>query len=367
MDLFLILTYIIVCSICLWWWISFFRFFNILDKPGKDVPDRDPVPTLQWVTIIITFLVLLLITKYYLDLDYVWKEFLWLFVWGWIIALVSIIDELWYLVDKKYSLSAWIRFLVQILVAAGARRFSWVWLDYLSIPWFQAIQLSWFTSLIATIAWFVLFINAINWFDWIYGLATWMSTIWFLTIFLLLVLVVFPTFEFMTFERNELLLRVKIVALILFVVWVFWTIMEYKPWWLMRDVWTMFFWFSLWYLSLLGWAKIWTMIVVLALPLFDAIWVIIDRWKKNKNPLKWDYSHLHYRLLSLWRNRGEVRIFIWWWSLFFMTVMLLLWNDRIWKLIVFFAMAFIFYGINIYLYRVKGLDSNYSPKPLWKK
>ncbi|MBP7848154.1 hypothetical protein KA013_02945 [Patescibacteria group bacterium] len=53
------------------------------------------------------------------------------------------------------------------------------------------------------------------------------------------------------------------------------------------------------------------MIVVLALPLFDAVRVLIDRLhKQKKNPFKGDYSHLHYRLLALGWNRNEVRIFI---------------------------------------------------------
>ena len=359
-------TYVIVWALCMVIWRSIFSALGILDKPGKDVPKRDPVPTLQWVTIIVTFALLLLLSKVLLDLDYIGNEFLWLFIWGWIIAVVAIIDEMWYLVDKKYSLSAWVRFLVQLLVAWWAWWFSGVGVEVINIPWLPVLELSGFTSLLATLGRFVLFINSINWFDGIYGLATGMSSIWFLTIFLLLWVVVFPSFEFMSYDRSELLLRVKIIAFILFVVSCLWTMMEYKPWWLMRDVWTMFFGFSLWYLSLLWWAKIGTMIVVLALPLFDAVWVIADRRKQGKNPLKGDYSHLHYRLLSLGWNRNEVRVSIRWWSLFFMMIMLLLGTDRTAKLIVFFAMAAIFFWINIYLFRVKWRSTNYIPPPVWK-
>ena len=362
MDIFAFLTYVVLWGGCLLAWRAFFQCFGILDKPGKDVPQRDPVPTLQWISVIIAFFFLLFVSKHIFDLAYLWKEFMWLFVWWGIIAIVSIIDEMGYLIDKKYSLSAAMRFGVQLLVAAWAWWFSWIWLEILQIPGIGALELSGFTSLLATLARFVLFINAINRFDGIYGLATWMSSIGFLTIFLLLALVVFPTYDFMTFERSELLLRVQIIASVLFVISLLGTIMEYKPRWLMRDVGTMFFGFSLWYLSLLWWAKIGTMIVVLALPLFDAIRVILDRWKNKKNPLKWDYSHLHYRLLWLGWSRWEVRCFIWWWSLFFMMIMLLLQTDSIGKLIIFFVMAALFFGINAYLYRYKWYESNYTPK-----
>lgn len=53
------------------------------------------------------------------------------------------------------------------------------------------------------------------------------------------------------------------------------------------------------YLALLGGAKIGMMLVVLALPLFDSVRVIINRFKEGKNPLKGDYTHLHYRLMAL--------------------------------------------------------------------
>ncbi len=366
MDIVLFFSYLAAGIPCMFLWWKVFSRFGVLDKPGKDVPPRNPVPTLQWVTIIWTFIVLLFITKHLLDLSYYGKEFLWLFIWGLIIALVSIIDEMGYLIDKKYSLSPSIRMFIQIVVAVAARRFSWIWIQMIAIPGFTWLELSWLTSLLATVGRFILFINAINWFDGITWLATWMSSIWFLTIFLLLVIVVFPWFEFMTFERSELLLRVKIISLILFVVSLLGTIMEYKPWGLMRDVGTMFLGFSLWYLALLWWAKIWTILVVLALPLFDAIRVILDRLKRGNTPLKGDYSHLHYRLLSLGRNRGEVRVFIWTWSLFFMMIVLMLGTNSIAKLVLLISMAVIFFGANAYLFRMKDYPSNFVPPVAWK-
>jgi UDP-N-acetylmuramyl pentapeptide phosphotransferase/UDP-N-acetylglucosamine-1-phosphate transferase len=53
------------------------------------------------------------------------------------------------------------------------------------------------------------------------------------------------------------------------------------------------------------------MLVVLALPLFDAIRVIVDRLRQRKNPMQGDYTHLHYRLMALGWDRHEVRWVIW--------------------------------------------------------
>ena len=358
----LFLIYVIVWAVWLWIGRTLFARLGILDKPWKDVPARDPVPTLQWVVVIFLFVVLLYISKVVLWLDYIGREFLGLFVWWAVIAVMTVVDEMWRIVHSRYRLSAGVRLAVQVLVAWLAWYMSGIWLTSIQIPLLGGFELSMFTSLLATIVWFVLCINAINRSDGIYGLATGNSSIGFLTIFLLITLLVFPAYEFMSLEQSELLIRVQIISLALFVLSLLATILEYKPLWLMRDVWVMFFGFALGYLALLWWAKIGTIIVVLALPLFDAIRVMFDRIKNGVSPFQGTWIHLHYRLMTLGRNRHEVRRFIRWWSLFFMTVMLVLWADRIGKVLVFVAMAFVFFGSNIYLFWVKKLPYEYEPQ-----
>jgi len=54
----------------------------------------------------------------------------------------------------------------------------------------------------------------------------------------------------------------------------------------------------------MGGAKIGTLLVVLSLPIFDAIWVFVNRiFVMKKSPMKKDYTHLHYRLMALGRTR----------------------------------------------------------------
>ena len=60
----------------------------------------------------------------------------------------------------------------------------------------------------------------------------------------------------------------------------------------------MFYGFALAYLSVVGGAKIGTLIVALSLVIFDAVWVGLRRiFIVKKNPLKGDYTHLHHRLM----------------------------------------------------------------------
>jgi UDP-N-acetylmuramyl pentapeptide phosphotransferase/UDP-N-acetylglucosamine-1-phosphate transferase len=82
------------------------------------------------------------------------------------------------------------------------------------------------------------------------------------------------------------------------------TTVEYKPIGLLRDIGIIFYGYALAYLSLLGGAKIGTLLVVLSLPIFDSIRVFVNRiFVMKKSPMKKDYTHLHYRLLALGRNR----------------------------------------------------------------
>ena len=137
---------------------------------------------------------------------------------------------------------------------------------------------------------------------------------------------------------------------------------------LLRDAGTYFYWFTIAYLSLLGGAKVWTLIVVFSLVIFDAIWVILYRLLiMKKSPLKWDLSHIHHRLLALQRTRWEVRIFVWIRSGSMAVLMLLQGSNSVNKLIIFAMMAIIFFGVNIYLYLRKKKDPIYKLSPQIKE
>ena len=117
----------------------------------------------------------------------------------------------------------------------------------------------------------------------------------------------------------------------------------------------MFFGFALAYLSVVWWAKIGTLVVALSLVIFDAIWVWLYRiFVLKKNPMKWDYTHIHHRLMWLGRSRWEVRAFVRIRSLVMMILMLMQSGNRLNKLIIFVMMALIFFGVNAYIFLVKN-------------
>lgn len=339
-----------------------FRKQNILDRPGPDVPKRERVPTLQGVVMVVLIIVCMLLLVSH-QVSFVPGMPFAGMLWGVLLMVgINVVDELWRNVNKKYRIPAWIRLILQATAAVLAFSLSGVGIEQFILPGGWVIPLNPLSQIIFTIGRFWLFCNAINRFDGVYWLATWMSTIGFGSIALLVQYVVLGSYTLISAERSELLHDVVTVSTICACLGLVYTFIEYKPRGLVRDAGTMSMGFILAYLSLLGGAKIGMVLVVLALPLFDSIRVILDRIKRGKSPLKWDFTHLHYRLMALGRNRHEARATIWLWSIGIMIIMLLQDTNRMDKIIIFVLMAVFFFGINAYLFRKKWLPSEYDRK-----
>lgn len=358
-----LLLLVVTTPILVFLWMLMTRKANILDKPWPDVPQRERVPTAQGLfLLVIVFVYTLLRRPEDLSLG-IGEHFTWLRLGIFLIAGVTLIDELGRIYHPSLRISAHVRLFVQSVAGILAFLVSDIWISEILLPGGILLTFGTVTTLILTVAWFWLFVNAINRFDGIYGLASWMSSIGFLTLRLLIGVVVLTVYDGMSVERVALLQWVQRYAVVFLVLAVCATVMEFRPSGLVRDVGTMTFGFVLAYLSLLWWAKIGTMMVVLMLPLFDAIRVIIDRvFRRKVHPFKGDFTHLHYRLLALWRSRTEARCTIRGISLVFMVLMLLQWADKIGKILIFVMMACLFFGLNRYLFRKKGLPSEYRRK-----
>jgi len=341
-------------------WLKLFRRWKILDKPGNDLKNtRKPVPTMQGIFVYIGFfLAIALLFPQYLHNNLFWG----LFFGSLPIVIFELIEELNYIGKIKFKIPTTLRLIGHII---GALLAVYIWSfgpqELIINGYVRAIP----QRLLAAgfVVWSILCINAINRFDNASGQASGVSSIGFLTIFLLIQFVVFKHYTNFTEVNMQTLVFVKNMSFVLFCISLVSTVVEYKPLWLVRDVGIMFFWFSLAYLSVVGGAKVGTLIVALSLVIFDAIWVWLWRiFVMKKNPLKGDYTHLHHRLLGLWWTRKEVRWFVWIWSLIMMIFILIQWTDRSNKLIIFTVMAMVFFGINYYLFIVKKMPCGLTMK-----
>lgn len=337
-----------------------FRRLKILDKPGNDLKNtRKPVPTIQGIFVYVGFfLSIWLLFPEYLHNNLFW----WLILGSLPIVIFELFEELHYIGKIGFRIPPIFRLVGHI---AGALLAVRIWSfgpqEFIinGEIWIMPQRL----LAVGFALWSILCINAINRFDGIYGQASGVSSIGFLTIFLLIQFVVFREYTQFTDANMQILLFVKNISFVLFVIALVSTFVEYKPLGLVRDVGIMFFWFALAYLSVVGGAKIGTLIVALSLVIFDAIRVWLWRiFVMKKSPLKGDYTHLHHRLLWLGRSRREIRGFVWIRSLIMMIFILIQWTDRLNKIIIFTVMALVFFGVNYYLFIVKKLPCGLAMK-----
>ena len=112
----------------------------------------------------------------------------------------------------------------------------------------------------------------------------------------------------------------------------------------MWDSWTMFLGFMLATLAIIAGWKIATVLVVFWIYSVDAIYVIIRRVLKKRNPLQGDFTHLHHRLTNIWLRDKQVLWLIYSLSFFFWLTALFL--DKIGKIIVFGIIVVIVIFIN---------------------
>lgn len=350
----------IIAVVIAFGWLKLFRRLHILDKPGNDLKNtRKPVPTIQGVFVYLAFFVTIAVLfPWYLHNNLFWG----LFFGSLPIVIFELFEELNYIGKIKFKIPASLRLAMHIVWALLA---VWIWgfaHQEIIINGYIWVMPQWVLA-IGFVARSIICINAINRFDWIYAQASGVSSIGFLTIFLLIQFVVFKHYTNFTDANLQTLLFVKNISFVLFWISLVSTVVEYKPLGLMRDVGIMFFWFSLAYLSVVGGAKIGTLVVTLSLVIFDAIWVWLWRmFVMKKSPLKGDYTHLHHRLLGLSRTRKEVRWFVWIWSIIMMIFILIQWTDRLNKIIIFTVMALVFFGVNYYLFLIKKLPCGLAMK-----
>lgn len=338
----------ITCCILPYLWLRICNKLWIVEhKKRAEHYKRKPVANIQWLPMWITLIICIII----LWPEYINNHYMLMYI-GVTAALVAI--SRW---DLFRPIPSWIRLLFQILLFWSIVYYWWITIDSINI-WGNSFMINKRIGIIAWIIWFIVCTNAVNRFDGIEGQSSGITTIGSFSIRAVIIFIVLPTYTAITPHIIDQLTITQNIALALWIVSFVYTIIEYKPSGLIRDIGTTVYWFSLAYLALLWWAKIWTLMVTLSLVLFDRVWVIAYRiCIMKKNPLKWDYTHLHHRLIANGRSRNEVRWFVWIRSTVMTVLMLLQWTNSIHKRIILIMMASLFFGVNVYLFIVKKLPT----------
>lgn len=332
----------------------FFKL-GIVDDPQKYGKKRDPVPYSMGIVFSFVFF---LVTAVFVDYHYkLWL--IWFF--GFLISLVSFVDD-------RLDLAPISRLLIQVLIGATIALTS-IKIGYVSgIFWeiidLETISFSFWTYVfyiipfLFTIAWYVFIFNALNWADGLSGNASGLSVISFFILFLLGI-ILFQNDDYEGGVSNAIF----IMKLCLVLVWIllpFW-FYDVREKILMWDSGTMYLGFMLATIAIIAGGKIATVLVVFGIYSVDAIYVIFSRLIAKKNPLKWDFNHLHHRLQRAGLSKSQFLSLVYGLSLFFGLTALFL--DRTWKIIVFLLIVFIVIFINRL---IDWLSPNTKIQQLWK-
>lgn len=209
-------------------------------------------------------------------------------------------------IDDRMRLPFWQRLIVQcisffVVFAAGSQIYTithplggFIQLDAwnITLPFFGTLPV---LSGAFTILWLGLTTNALNWFDGIPGQVSALSVVGFLLLGVL------------ALERTEQP-EVALLCFVLSGIALGSLCFDCPPARvLMGDTGSMFFGFMLGLVGVYQGGKVATAFVILAIPLFDAMFVTISRIARGTSPFKGGRDHLHHRLLALgWSARAIV-------------------------------------------------------------
>ena len=107
-------------------------------------------------------------------------------------------------------------------------------------------------------------------------------------------------------------------------------------------------------LSILSFGKVGTAILILSVPMIDAIYTIIRRVYQKKSPFRADWGHFHHRLLEI--GWGKRRIAIFYWLISFILGIASLFLKGIEKLIAFLSFFIVLIIFILIIEKVKKID-----------
>lgn len=114
--------------------------------------------------------------------------------------------------------------------------------------------------------------------------------------------------------------------------------------------------FLLGILSILSFGKVGTAILIMAIPMMDAIYTMIRRLKKRRSPFRADWGHFHHRLLEIGWGKRRIAWFYWLISLILGIASLFL--KGIEKLVAFVMIGFLLLSFIIIIEKIK--DQKYN-------
>ena len=258
--------------------------FNIISVPGGRRQERAPMPKLGGLAIFVGFTVGIVLAQFVAvdrqDPNEL-TRLVGLIAGGALITLLGIADDIW---DLNYMQI----FAGQAMTSALAIAFQ-IFIEFFNNPLTGAQTDPWspVITVALTMFWLVLMMNTVNLLDGSDGLAAGIALIASIVLFVNSALAQQPP------QTSVSLLPLALTgALLGFLLHNFYPARVYMG----GSAW--FLGYALGALSIIGGAKMATILLVMGLPLMDLGWQMVNRLRHGNNPFRGDRGHLHFRLLD---------------------------------------------------------------------
>jgi UDP-GlcNAc:undecaprenyl-phosphate GlcNAc-1-phosphate transferase len=260
--------------------------FAIIALPGGRRKHDGAIPKLGGVPIVMAYLAAIVLIFVLLPLDLDSAEILNDTTRLRGIIIGTIVVFIGGILDDKYDLPPWSQFAIQFIgagIAISHLIFIGEYTNPLTGTLIEIEPVIPIVSYLITLLWIVGIMNAVNWLDGLDGLASGVGII-------ALLLFAWHSYSLgqTTVAAFPLALAGALAGFLPF---------NFAPARLfLGSAGAYVLGYNLATLGILSPAKIATVLLVLALPLLDGAWRIIDRARQGRNPLRGDRGHLHFRL-----------------------------------------------------------------------
>lgn len=310
---------------------------GLVDMPGGRRKHTGPIPRIGGLGIFVAFFGVALWLYFFAPL----KDEHYRPIAGVLIGAVFVF--LFGLADDKYEFKAWPQFVAQV-VAAIIAIVTTIWIEEVTLPIFGFQKFQWFITYPLTILWIVGMMNTVNFLDGLDGLATGVGGI---------AALLFGAHMMFKVDQPQ----IALYALAFAGACVGFLPFNFSPARIfLGSAGAMVVGYGLAALSILAPARVATALLVMAVPIADTAWQILNRWRRGQSPFRGDRGHLHFRLVDIGWSQRRIVLIYWAFCAAFGALSLLT-ESRLSKLIMFMILITAVGGVLWVLSRKKGTAS----------
>ncbi len=232
------------------------------------------------------------------------------------------------LLDDRYDLKPFWQFMGQYLAASVAIVFQ-IFIEFFNNPFTgqQTDPWPYIVTVTITFFWLIGMMNTVNWLDGLDGLAAGVAFIAGAMLFIN-----------SAFQVEPPQTSVSLLPLALMGTSLGFLLHNFYPTRIYMGGGAYFLGYVLGALSIIGGAKMATILLVMGLPLLDAVWQVVNRIAHGKSPFFGDRGHIHFRLLDMGLSQRQIVLVYYAFCAFFGMLTLII-ESRLYKFIAFGVMA----------------------------